>query len=217
MKLRRITPQQQSSTTTMKEFTIKNKWLDIDSDNFNIKCDGVDVYQVKGNGFSPSGAHSSFQTMDGKELAYLQQSKDTAKKNVPWKTFEWIKDGKVWAHAHQEKSYWGFFEKKLLAIDIPGENDYKLKGDRLAMKFEVFKGNDKVGQIEKKWAFVDTYHVSVEDGAEEVDVLLCGILINYIYHTNDNNRTPPKFDRRSIDSTGKRVSTGARLSTSSKK
>ena len=216
MKLRRITPQQ-SSNTTMKEFTIKNKWLDIDSDNFNIQHDGVDVYQVKGNGFNPGGSQASFQTMDGKELAFLQQERNPKKKNVPWKTFEWIKDGKVWAHAHQEKSYWGFFEKKLLAIDIPGENDYKLTGDRLAMKFEVFKGSEKCGEIEKKWSLVDTYHVSVVDGADEIDMLLCGILINYIYHShNDNTRQPPKFDRHSIDR-GKRTSAGARLSVGAKK
>lgn len=185
-----------------KVFSIKNKWLDIDSDNFNVRLDGVDVYQVKGNGFNSCGAHASFQTMDGKELAVLQQKKETEKKAVPWKSFEWIKEGKVWATANQSKSYWGFFDKKLISVDIPGENDYKLSGDRLAMKFEVFKGGEKVGDIEKKWTLIDQYNVSVLDGVNEVDVLLCGILINYVYHTHENNRTPPKFDRCSFESTG---------------
>jgi len=189
-----------------KEFNIKNKWLDIDSDNFKVRLDGVDVYQVKGNGFSSCGSQASFQTMDGNELAVLQQKKDT-EKAVPWKIFEWMKDGKVWATATQSRSYWGTFDKKLISVDIPGENDYTITGDRLAMKFEIFIGGEKVGDIEKKWTLIDQYNVSVLDGADEVDVLMCGILINYVYHTHDSNRKPPKFDRCSFESTG---STGSK-------
>lgn len=183
-----------------KEFNMKQQWLDIDSDNFKIKCNGVDVYQVKGGGFSPYGSKASFQTMDGVELAFLQQERLSEKKEVPWKNFEWIKDGKVWAHARQSKSYWGFFDKKLVAVDIPGENDYKITGDRLAKKFEVFKGDEKVGDIEKKWSLVDNYNVRVVEGVDEVDVLLMGIIVNYIYHHDEaKQRIPPKFDRCSSE------------------
>jgi uncharacterized protein YxjI len=172
-----------------KEFHIKQVLFSLVSDNFQIKLNGKEVYQVKGNGFE-YGSQASFQTMDGTELAFLKQTNDT--KITPWKNFEWIKDGKVWANAHQEKSYWGFYDKKLISVDIPGENDYKIVGDRMAWKFEVFKGDVKVGDIDKKWGFVDHYGVRVADGADEVDILLCGILIEHIYHNADVHRKPPE-------------------------
>lgn len=177
-----------------KEFHIKQKIFDLDSDNFKIKCDGVEVYQVKGGG-SPHWNQSSFQTMDGKELAFLKQTNtiDKDSKHVPWKSFEWIKDGKVWAYVHQKKSYWNFMEKKIISIDIPGENDYKITGDRMAWKFEVFKGDERVGDIDKKWGLIDHYGVRVAEGANEVDILLCGILVDHFFHNNEPQRKPPTF------------------------
>lgn len=183
-----------------REFHIKRKLFDLDSDTYKIKCDGVDVYQVKGNGFTAgavNGVEASFQTMDGEELAVLKEARG-GDKAVPWKNFEWIKDGKVWAHARQSKSYWGFLEKKIIDVDIPGENDYKIAGDRLAHKFTVLKGDEICGYIDKRFGIIDHYRVRVTDGADEVDLLLCGILIQHVYHTHEVTRTPPKFDRMSI-------------------
>eukprot|EP00531_Pseudo-nitzschia_arenysensis_P013766 CAMPEP_0116133850 /NCGR_PEP_ID=MMETSP0329-20121206/10332_1 /TAXON_ID=697910 /ORGANISM="Pseudo-nitzschia arenysensis, Strain B593" /LENGTH=191 /DNA_ID=CAMNT_0003628521 /DNA_START=134 /DNA_END=709 /DNA_ORIENTATION=+ len=185
-----------------KEFHIKRKLFDLDSDTYKIKCDGVEAYQVRGNGFpngTLAGIQASFQTMDGEELAVLKEARVGDKKVVPWKNFEWIKDGKVWAHARQSRSYWGMFEKKLIDVDIPGENDYKITGDRLANKFVVLKGNDIAGYIDKSFGFIEHYTVRVKEGADEVDVLLCGILISHVYHTHEVNRTPPKFERESFE------------------
>lgn len=187
-----------------KEFNLKRKLFDLDSDNYKIKRDGVEVYQVKGNGFPDgtlNGVQASFQTMGGKELAVLKETREGDKKVVPWKNFEWIKDGKVFAKAHQSRSYWGMFEKKLIEVDIPGENPYKITGDRMAFKFMVLKGDEIVGYIDRKWSLIETYCVRVVEGADEVDVLLCGILVSHVYHSHDVHRTPPKFERQSFEST----------------
>ncbi len=185
-----------------KEFQIKRKLFELDSDTYKIKCDGVDAYQVKGNGFPNgvlAGVEASFQTMDGVELAVLKEARAGDKKVVPWKNFEWIKDGKVWANARQSRSYWGMFEKKLIDVDIPGENDYKITGDRLAHKFLVLKGDEVVGSIDRKYSLIEHYTVRVKEGADEVDLLLCGILISQVYVIHDVNRTPPKFERESFE------------------
>lgn len=165
-----------------KEFHIKQKFAI--GDNFSIKTSlGLDAYQVKG---SPGqfGSQASFRTMDGQEIAALKQTNDT--KLIPWKKFVWEKGGKPWAIAKQDD--WGALGKKSISIDIPGENDYKITGDRMSWKFEVFKGDVKVGDVSKEWGILDNYGVKVADGADEVDVLLCGILIDQIYHDNDDHK-----------------------------
>ena len=165
-----------------KEFHIKQS-INLIHDNYKIKCDGEEVYQVKGDGFK-FGSQASFQTMDGTELAALKQTNDT--KLLPWKKFVWEKDGKPWAIAKQDD--WGALDKKTISIDIPGENDYVVKGDRMSWHFEVFKGDEKVGEIDKKWGLTDCYGVKVVDGAEEVDILLCGILVDHVYHDGEDKK-----------------------------
>merc|ERR1711935_112370 len=134
---------------------------------------GNDVYQVKGSGLT-FGNQASFQTMDGTELANLQQTNDT--KLIPWKKFECYKGGKLWAMAKQDD--WGALDKKSISIDIPGENDYKITGDRMSWHFEITKGDTKVATIDKKWGVFDNYGVQVEAGADEVDCLLCATLVD---------------------------------------
>ena len=164
-----------------KEFHIIQK-LNLITDNFRIKLkSGPDVYVCKGDG-SKFGSQTSFRTMDGVELACLKQTNGT--KLSPWKKFVWFKDGKEWAIAKQED--WGALDKKEISIDIPGENDYKIVGDRMCWNFDVFKGDAKVGMISKKWGITDNYGVRVADGADEVDVLLCGILVDQVYHDDDS-------------------------------
>lgn len=162
-----------------KIFHLKQK-LALASDNYKIKLNDEEIYQVKGNGFK-LGTQASFETMDGTQLAALAQTNDT--KLIPWKKFVVFKGGKEWGIAKQED--WGMLDKKEISIDLPGENDYKIVGDRMSWKFEITKGDEKVGEINKKWGVLDSYGISVEDGADEVDLLLCGILIDACYHDGE--------------------------------
>ena len=81
---------------------------------------------------------------------------------------------------------WGGLDKKTISIDIPGENDYKISGDRMAWNFEITKGDTKVATIDKKWGVLDNYGIQVEDDADEVDMLLCCVLIDHVYHNEDD-------------------------------
>lgn len=167
----------------MKEFVIRQKKMSL-GDSFEIKdAAGKEVYKVKGNPLE-FGSQSSFQTMDGTEIARLEQTNSTKLK--PWKDFVWKKDGKEWAKAKQDD--WGLLNKKSISIDIPGENDYKITGDRMSWHFQILKGDEMVGRIDKKMGWSDTYAVTVSEGAEEVDLLMCGILVDQVYHDNDDHQ-----------------------------
>ena len=167
----------------VKEFHIKEKIFTL-GDNFTIRdMGGKVVYEVKGNAFK-FGNQAAFLTPDGTELATLEQTNDT--KLIPWKKFVVSKGGKEWATAKQDD--WGMMDKKTISIDIPGENDYKIIGDRMSWAFDIMKGEEKVGQVNKQWGVVDNYGVRVEDGADEVDVLLCGILVDIVYHDKGDKK-----------------------------
>ena len=166
-----------------KEFHLQQGWNPL-ANNFKIKSGGKEVYQVKGDAMK-WGKQSSFQTMDGTELASLKET--TRSTLQPWAMFEWFKAGdadKRWASVKQED--WGSLDKKEISIDIPGENNYKITGDRLDWNFQIIcEDGTKVGEISKKWGVRDNYGVRVEEGADEVDVLMCAILVDQIYHDGD--------------------------------
>jgi len=151
-----------------KEFHVKQGLLSI-ADNFSIKTScGKDVYRVKGNAMH-WGKQSSFQTMDGTELASLKET--TKSKLNPYKTFEWFKNGELWAVAKEED--WGVVTKKEISVAIPGEKKFKVVGDRMSWHFQVVtEDGTKAGEIDKQWGITDNYGVRVEEGADEVDVLL---------------------------------------------
>mmetsp|Transcript_26024 Transcript_26024/g.61169 ORF Transcript_26024/g.61169 Transcript_26024/m.61169 type:complete len:170 (+) Transcript_26024:103-612(+) len=168
----------------VKEFQLKQKFKLV-SDDYKITLNGVNVFKVKGSPMK-LGSQASLQKMDGTELGYLKQTKKTIL--VPWNSYEWFKDGTLFATVKQGD--WGMMSKKEINIDIPGENDYKIKGDRMSWRFTIHYGQDevKVAEIFKKWGILDSYVIRVEDDADEVDILMCAILIDATYHDNDDHR-----------------------------
>ena len=170
----------------MKQFELRQDWLSGWSDNYHIKDEtGKPVYRVRGNGLR-MGTQASFQTMDKKELAYLRQSNPSLTLK---KRFDCMKDGKLWARAQQEE--WNPLSKKEVTMDIPGDNDYAVTGDRLAHNFEIMLGGKKVATIDKQWAMTDCYRVRIledDSEADEVDILLLGILLDAMYHNILQNK-----------------------------
>eukprot|EP00536_Pseudo-nitzschia_multiseries_P018424 jgi/Psemu1/315879/fgenesh1_kg.2512_\ len=164
----------------VKEFHLKQKF-NLVADSFKITLNGEPCYVVKGQPLK-LGSQASFQTMDGTELAFMKQTKKSIA--IPWNSYELFKDGKLWATAKQQD--WGLVDKKEISIDIPGDNNYKVKGDCVSWNFTIYQGDVKVGVINKKWGLTDSYGVRVEEGADEVDILMCGILIDATYHDKDH-------------------------------
>ena len=43
----------------------------------------------------------------------------------------------------------------------------------------------KMGDVDKKWGVMDNYGVRVAPNADEVEVLICAIIIDQIFHSNE--------------------------------
>merc|ERR1712078_466379 len=89
-----------------------------------------------------------------------------------------------------------------MGLDIPGDNDYKIKGDKFAHGFEIHR--TQTGKLAATVAKVpgdilrDAYKVSVEDGEDVVACILCFALIDGIYHNGDDSGPGFVFDKAAI-------------------
>lgn len=100
--------------------------------------------------------------------------------------------------------------KKTIYIDVPESGDNTtivITGDRMAWKFELALVKEdvstigdtaatssctttietKIGDIDKKWGMMDNYGVRVACQADEVELLLCAIIIDQIFHNTDDD------------------------------
>mmetsp|Transcript_13428 Transcript_13428/g.18766 ORF Transcript_13428/g.18766 Transcript_13428/m.18766 type:complete len:141 (+) Transcript_13428:281-703(+) len=135
---------------------------------------------VKGTGFT-WGSQLTFYDASGKELAAIKQTEVA----TLYPKYEVTKDGKPWAECKKENKLGA--SKKEMTLDIPGNNDYKITGDRLAWHLEITRTETgkKAGEVHKKYGIRDNYTVKVEDGESDLDILLCAILIDQVYHDRD--------------------------------
>merc|ERR1711862_327474 len=138
--------------------------------------DGNEVYYVKGTNFS-WGIENTLFDKEGKVLASIKQTKVMTR----YPEFEIIRDGKKWAEFSKE-SYMGFNEKEAI-MDIPGDNNYIIKGDMFAIGFEIHR--TETGKLDatvrRDVGLIDHYAVSVEDGEDIVACILCVALIDGVF------------------------------------
>ena len=99
-------------------YVIKEKFWSW-GDDFHIYDENKQpVFFVDGQAFS-WGDKLSFQDMQGHEMAFISQ------KLLRWKpTYEIHRDGQLFAKVIKEFSWF----KQTFALDVPGPNDYSIKG-----------------------------------------------------------------------------------------
>lgn len=162
-------------------FTIIQGWHMLKA-NYWIKDEsGTDLYQVEGTKFT-WGIQNTLKDKTGNEIAQIKQTKVV----TLYPEYEIWRDGKKWAECKKENKI-GFGEKEAL-MNIPGDNDYKIKGDKFATGFEIWRTETKklAATVAKKVGVRDSYSVSVEDGEDVVACILCFALIDGIYHSDDS-------------------------------
>lgn len=159
----------------MTVYVVKEK-VNLIRDAFTItnKDTGKAVYQIKAQSVS-WGDKVSFQDTSGNELAYIKQVKVA----TLYPKYEIMRNDELWGELSTE----AISTKKELLLDIPGPNDYKVAGDMMAWHFTVTRTETGAlaGTIDKKWGFTDTYGVKIEEGEDDVAVLLITICINQIF------------------------------------
>mmetsp|Transcript_18165 Transcript_18165/g.20970 ORF Transcript_18165/g.20970 Transcript_18165/m.20970 type:complete len:189 (-) Transcript_18165:4-570(-) len=164
------------------EYTVQQGWHLLKT-NYWIKNEaGEDVYHVEGTNFT-WGVQNTLKDKEGKELASIRQTKVV----TFYPKFEVFRDGKMWATCTKE-NFIGFGKKEAL-LDIPGDNNYKIKGNKYAAAFEIVRtetGN-LAGTVKKRSGDIlrDKYVVSIEDGEDEIALIIIFCLIDGIYHDVD--------------------------------
>ena len=98
--------------------------------------------------------------------------------------YQIMRDGAMFAEVVKE---WTWFNKKF-TLDIPGPNDYEIKGSFWQHEFQFLRGGQEVAHISKGlWNWTDTYGVDIDDGEDEVSILCACIVIDQVLHDEGNN------------------------------
>jgi uncharacterized protein YxjI len=150
-------------------------------DDFTIKNEAdEDVFFVDGKVFT-IGQKLSFQDMNGKELAFIQQ------KLLSWgPTYEIYRDGQLAAVV--KKHLFTLF-RCAFTVDVPGPDDIEAQGGFTDMEYTFTRGTEQVAEVSKRWfAFTDTYGVDIADGEDDILILASTVVIDMVCHADGKRR-----------------------------
>ena len=145
------------------------------TDDYNIAdADGKDVYYVDGQLLS-LGKKLSFQDMEQKELAFIQQ------KLLNWgATYEIWHDGEL--EAVVKKELFTFFHC-VFHVDEPGHDALTAEGNFNDHEYVFTRAGRQVASVSKRWfTFADTYGVDVDASEDAVLILACTVVIDEACH-----------------------------------
>lgn len=159
------------------EYKIRQKIFSF-GDKFTIKdMNDNDIYYVQGKVFTIGNKLSIFD-LQNRELVYIEQ-----------RLFRFLPEYHIYmnkAHVAMVKSQFSFFRQKLYIQSDLGRFD--VDGSVFAYDFNVRKDGRIVATVTKKFfSLSDTYHVSVDDGEDQVLMLALVIVLDQIYHDGDHN------------------------------
>ncbi len=116
--------------------------------------------------------------MDGNELAFIAQRLISLRS-----AYEIERDGKHFATVVKNIT---LFRDKF-TVDVPGPNDYTVKGNFLDYDYRFEREGREVAQVSKKFfSFRDTYGVDIVDGEDDVTLLATAVVIDLVSHDGDD-------------------------------
>lgn len=144
-------------------------------DDFRIQdSDGKDVFFVDGKGFS-LGKKLSFQDMQGHELAFISQKLLSFKS-----TYEIYREGQLFAEVVKELS---FFKSKF-TVDVPGPNDYMVKGNFMNFEYEFERSGRSVARVSKEFfSWGDSYGIDIIPDEDDITILATAVVIDMVCHS----------------------------------
>jgi uncharacterized protein YxjI len=148
-------------------------------DDFTIQDgQGNDAFFVDGKAFS-MGDKLSFQDMAGNELAFIAQKLLSFKS-----TYQVYRDNALFASVVKEFT---FFKEKF-SVDVPGPNDYEVRGNFMSHEFEFIRSGRVVAKVSKQFfSWSDTYGIDIVDGEDDVTILATAVVIDLVCHDGDND------------------------------
>lgn len=142
-------------------------------DDFTIKDEqGRDCFLVDGEAFS-FGKKLSFQDLQGRELAYIQQ-----------RILAWAPTYEIWYggehFATVKKELFTFFRTRFL-IDVPGPDDLEAEGDFLSWEYTFTRHGVAVARTSKEFFnWTDAYGIDIVEGEDDVLILAAAVVIDAV-------------------------------------
>lgn len=157
-------------------------------DDFTIKDESGEVrYRVDGRAFTLLREKLSFNSADGKELAFIRE-----RLIALTASYEILREGEVAAVV--KKDLINLFRCGF-TVDVPGPDDLEATGNLLDHDYTFRRGSKVVATVSKKWfRLTDTYGVEVGEGEDPVLILASAVVIDQICHG--------KKEKKSDDSEG---------------
>lgn len=146
---------------------------------FEIKDENENLaFAVIGKFFS-WGDNLSFQKPDGTEIAQIRQRLLTL---MP--KYEIYFGEKHFATVVKEFSWF----KQKFTLDVPGPNDYTIRGDFWDYEYEFERGNRIVATVSRKyWSWSDKYGVNIVDGEDVVSILSAVTVVSLCNQDDDRD------------------------------
>lgn len=141
-------------------------------DDFTIRDErDNDVFLVDGKAFS-LGDKLSFRDLAGNELAYISQKLLSFKKR-----YDIYRDGQLFAEVVKELSLF----KDKYTVDIPGPNDYEVKGNFWDHEYKFIRQGQEVAHVSKAFfTWADTYGIDIVSGEDHVTILATAVVIDLV-------------------------------------
>lgn len=165
----------------MPDYKIKQKFWSV-GDNFKIvnAADESDFYTVKGKVFSFGDNLTIFNNKE-EEIIKIEQRIVSL---LPH--YKIIKNGEEYATVDKKIS---LFKDKFVVdvLDIPGKNDYIIKGNVIDHEYKFTKKDKVVAEVSKKFfAWTDSYAVRIDEGEDAEAILALCIVVDQCSHDKDH-------------------------------
>jgi uncharacterized protein YxjI len=155
-------------------YVMKQRLFTLTDDYGITDADGKDVYYVDGK-LLTIGKKLSFQDMEQKELAFIQQ------KLLNWgPTFEITHNEELVAVV--KKELFTFFHC-VFHVDEPGHDALTAEGNFNDHEYVFTRAGQQVASVSKQWfTFADTYGVETDEKEDPVLILACTVVIDECCH-----------------------------------
>jgi uncharacterized protein YxjI len=159
----------------MKRYFMKQKVWTI-AERFIIRDEyNNPMFYVKGKVFS-IGDKLKFYDMDGRELAYIKQEVFSFNKR-----YKIYKNHRLVAKVVKKLT---LFKDKFI-VDVPGPDDYFVKGNFTDHHYNILRNGRKVAAISKNWmSWGDAYRIEIVPGEDDVVLLGLTVIIDMVSHDN---------------------------------
>lgn len=148
-------------------------------DDFTIKDEyGRAVYYVDGRALALR-QRLSMKDTQGNEVADIRERMVSL-----LKTYDIYRDDKHFATLSKQIS---LFRDKF-EVDVPGPNDYNVRGNILDYEYAVYRGGKQVAEVSKAWfTFRDSYGIDIVAGEDDIIILATAVVLDLIVHDSQSS------------------------------